>query len=167
MIFVTVGSAPQDFSRLIKKIDELASRVPEKFVVQLGFTKYKPANAQWFRFVAYDQARQYFRDADIIIGHASAGPIMHAREFHKPLIIFPRNGALHEHIDNHQMETARAIEGISEFIEVVYTEEDLLPAIQRALAKTALCRQRQYAASESVESLIRCISEFLAITERT
>ncbi len=161
MIFVTIGSAPQDFSRLIKKIDELAAGVKEEFVVQLGFTRYKPARAKWFDFVAYEEARRYFSDAKVIVGHASAGPLMHAREFRKPLVIFPRNGTLHEHIDNHQMETAAAIEGISEFIEVVYDEEKLLPAIERALKKTELCLQKPYVASGSVDSLVASIRSFV------
>ncbi len=159
MIFVTIGSALQDFSRLIKRIDEIAPILQEEVVVQLGFTKYRPKNAKWFKFAPYNQAREYFKEAKIIIGHASAGPIMHAREFHKPLIIVPRNGSLNEHVDNHQMETANVVENSSETIEVVYDVKDLEKAIERAFQKIE--QKLNYGPPASLEGLIACISDFV------
>ncbi|MEW6170183.1 MAG: glycosyltransferase [Candidatus Omnitrophota bacterium] len=164
MIFVTIGSAPHDFSRLIEKIDEIAPLLQEEFIVQLGFTKYRPLNVKWFDFVPYQEALNYFKSARLIIGHASAGPIMHAREFHKPVIIVPRNGDLGEHVDNHQIETAQAVEGLTEFIEVIFNIEDLLSVIKKTLNKNI--SPEKYEKSKSLDSLIQYIKEYIISLEK-
>ena len=41
MIFVTVGTHPDQFDRLIRKIDTIAPKIKEKIVIQRGFTKYQ------------------------------------------------------------------------------------------------------------------------------
>lgn len=159
MIFVTVGSAPYDFTRLVKKMDEIAEEIAEEIIIQKGFTKYIPKNAKWFDFVTYEKALNYFRSANIIVSHSSAGPILFAKKFNKPLVIFPRDGLLNEHIDSHQIETAKAIEKSYKKIEVVYNEDDLLEAIKRALKKVD--EGIFYEENKEVKSLIEYIISFI------
>lgn len=159
MIFVTAGSGPLDFSRLVGKMDEIARDLGEKVIIQKGFTQYETHFAESFTFVPYDQALDLFKRAKVVVGHASAGPIMHAREFDKPLIVFPRDGRRKELIDNHQIETAKAMEESSKMIEVVYHEDDLKGAVQRAMAKAE--EGLSYEASTSLSSLIRHIGDFI------
>jgi UDP-N-acetylglucosamine transferase subunit ALG13 len=167
MIFVTTGSGPLDFSRLVKTMDEIAGQLGEEVVIQAGFTDYRPKNAVCFDFVTYKEMREYFRKAEVIIGHASAGPIMHAREFRKPLIIFPRSGRLNELIDGHQVDTAREIEGKIKFAQVVYDADGLLPAVKKALEKSrSVCDDDEYAGSESLQALIGYIRDYLSSLER-
>lgn len=42
MIFVTIGTHPGQFDRLIKKIDEIAPQIDEEIIIQTGFTNYVP-----------------------------------------------------------------------------------------------------------------------------
>ena len=159
MIFVTMGSAPFDFSRLAKKMDEISGVTGEEAIIQLGFTKYKPLYAAYFDFVPYEKALNYFRAAAIIVGHASAGPLVYARKFNKPLILVPRNSALGEHVDDHQIETANAIAGTSGLIEVIYDENKLQSAVQRALSKVD--SGQKYKEPDTLNSLILSISDFV------
>lgn len=159
MIFVTVGSAPHDFTRLVKMMDEIANEISEEVVIQKGFTPFIPKTAKWFEFVSYDDAVKYFQSAKVIVGHSSAGPIMLARRFNKPLIIFPRDGDLKEHVDGHQIETARAMDGSSKMIEVVYHEKELLEAVRRAISKAET--GQSYDESPALSSLIEYIREFI------
>ena len=159
MIFVTVGSAPHSFKRLIQEMDEIATRINNEVVIQKGLSCSNPVNAKCFDFVDYDDAINYFKDADVIVSHASAGPVLYARKFNKPLILVPRRGDLHEHVDNHQIETAHAIENSSEMIEVVYDVKDLEKAIERAFQK--IKQKLNYGPPTSLEGLIACISDFV------
>lgn len=159
LIFVTTGSGPLDFSRLVRKMDEIAGDLGEEIIIQKGFTPYETQSAKSFSFVPYEQALDFFKKAEVVVGHASAGPIMHAREFNKPLIVFPRNGELKELIDDHQIETAKAIEGSSRMIEVIFHEDDLKGAVQRAMAKAEA--GLSYEESPALSSLIRHIRDFV------
>ena len=62
MIFVTVGSAPHSFKRLIQKMDEIASMIDNEVVIQKGLSSYQPTNTKCFDFVDYDVAMNYFKD---------------------------------------------------------------------------------------------------------
>ena len=164
MIFVTVGSAPHDFTRLVEMMDQIANEISEEVVIQKGFTQFIPHAPKWFDFVSYDEAVKYFRSAKVIVGHSSAGPIMLARRFNRPLIIFPRDGGLKEHVDSHQIETAKAMEGSSIMIEVVYDERELLGAVQRAISKAEA--GQSYEESPALSSLIGYIQEFIQKLKR-
>jgi UDP-N-acetylglucosamine transferase subunit ALG13 len=47
MIFVTVGTHYQGFDRLIRKMDEIAGKIEEDVIMQIGSTQYKPINAKY------------------------------------------------------------------------------------------------------------------------
>jgi UDP-N-acetylglucosamine transferase subunit ALG13 len=164
MIFVTVGSAPHDFTRLVKAADDIAGGTGIPMVIQRGFSVYTPRHAKYFDFVPYDDALELYRTADIIISHASAGPIMYARKSNKPLIVFPRSGDRHEHVDNHQLETAKAVEGSSPMLEVVYDAAGLPAAIERARARAASAEK--YKEIRHLRSLVAAIAEFVNSEKR-
>jgi UDP-N-acetylglucosamine transferase subunit ALG13 len=48
MIFVTVGTHPGGFDRLVQQMDKIAGLIKEKVVIQRGFTRYTPRNAEYF-----------------------------------------------------------------------------------------------------------------------
>ena len=159
MIFVTIGSAPHDFKRLIKKMDEISAQIDVEVVIQTGLSSYQPVHAKSFDFVEYDEVMDYFKDADMIVSHASAGPMLYARKFNKPLIMVPRRSDLSEHVDDHQMETSHAFEDSSEMIEVVYDVADLEEAIEKAYQKVK--QNLNYGPPISLESLTECINSFV------
>ncbi len=134
MIFVTVGNSIKgvEFHRLIREVDELAHEVDEEIVAQIGYLKEVPKNLRWVRFLGYDQAMDYFRQASLIIGHCGVGTVINGLAFRKPLILVPRSSAYGEHIDDHQVELAKRLRG-TEGIFVVGEIDGLKATVLRVL----------------------------------
>lgn len=109
MIFVTVGTA-RDFSRLIKKVDEIAGKIKEEVIVQRGCTKYEPRNCKYFEFVSRDEFLEYIKKADIVITHGGVGSIINSLKYGKPTIVVPRRKKYNEHRNDHQMDIAKELE---------------------------------------------------------
>lgn len=107
LIFVTVGSHYQGFDRLIKKMDEIAGKIDEKVIMQIGSTKYKPVNSEYFEFAEYSKIQKLNQDSRIVIGHAGVGSILTALEKKTHLIIVPRLKKCGEASDDHQLEIVR------------------------------------------------------------
>ncbi len=102
MIFVTIGTHPDQFDRLIRRIDEIAPQIKEKIVVQRGFTKYKPKNVEYFDFT--DNIDKYYRDSRIVIAQSATSLIEFILKYGKPVITVPRESKYKEHINDHQVE---------------------------------------------------------------
>lgn len=106
MIFVTVGTHPQSFNRLLKTVDELIGKgvIEEEVVIQIGHSTYEPKNARWFRFTDYKEIEELNKNARLIITHGGAGCILTALSFGRPTIAIPRLKRFGEHIDDHQLD---------------------------------------------------------------
>ena len=109
MIFTSVGTA-RDFSRLIKKVDEIANRLNDKIIIQKGETKYVPKNCYYFDYTNRNEFENYIKKANIVITHAGAGTIIDCLKNKKPTIIVPRRKKYNEHRNDHQMDIARELE---------------------------------------------------------
>jgi UDP-N-acetylglucosamine transferase subunit ALG13 len=110
MIFVTVGTHYKEFERLVKKMDEIAAKIDEKVIMQIGYTNYEPKNARWFKFLSYDEINTFYRKSNLIISHAGAGTLLDILNLKKPSIIVPRLKKYGEHIDDQQIELGEALE---------------------------------------------------------
>jgi len=117
------------FDRLIKKMDEIAERLEERVIMQIGYGKYIPKNAIYFRFTNREKIEELVANARIIVSHAGIGSILLAMKYRKPLVLVPRRKEYGEHIDDHQMEIARELEGKAG-ITVVYDINTLEKAIE-------------------------------------
>ena len=125
MIFATVGTQ-LPFPRLIDALDALADGLNETILAQTGPST--PGTA-WSHLEchenltpsAFDAA---FREARLIVAHAGMGTVLSARRFGKPLIVLPRRHALGEHRNDHQIATARQLDGLPG-ITVAWQAEDL------------------------------------------
>ncbi len=136
MIFVTVGNHYQGFDRLVKKMDNIAGIIDEKVIMQIGYTKYHPVNAEFFNFKEKSSEIQSLNnEARIIVCHAGAGSIITAYTYNKPVIIVPRLKKYSEHNDDHQKEIAEALSGVNG-ITVIYDINDLELAIKSELSPT-------------------------------
>ncbi len=107
MIFVTVGTHPGQFTRLIKRIDEIAPSIQEKIIVQRGFTKYMPKNVQYFEFAP--DLNPYFKKARLVISQSATSLLEFMLSHRKPVITVPRQKMYGEHINDHQVEFAEYI----------------------------------------------------------
>ncbi len=102
MIFVTVGTHPGQFDRLMRKIDEIAPFVKEEIIVQRGFTKYIPKNVESFDFTPDLDA--YYNKARLVLVQSATSLLEFALKYKKPVITIPRQKKYGEHINDHQVE---------------------------------------------------------------
>ena len=126
MIFVTIGSAVEgiEFTRLVKEMDQIAGKLDEEVLMQIGTVPYEPQNAKYFRYTSYQENLSFFQKASLVVGHGGTGTILNALKFQTPIIVVPRRHHLGEHVDDHQVEMAQKIEG-NPLVHVVYEIEDL------------------------------------------
>lgn len=90
MIFAAVGSSQTPFERLVKAVDELASRIDEAVIIQKGSAVYMPQHAEFFDFCDPQRMRSLIHDASVLICHAGFGIISHGIRFQKRMILVPR-----------------------------------------------------------------------------
>lgn len=109
MIFLTVGTGPDGFDRLVRGVDSIAPDIDEPVRAQIGRSEYIPENIEWFRFTSEEEIQELNRTATAIISHAGAGALLTARSYEKPVVIVPRRKKYNEHTDDHQMEIASAL----------------------------------------------------------
>jgi len=160
LIFVTIGTMVKvnEFTRLIKKMDEVASRLDEEVVMQIGSIPYEPQHAKSFSHTSYQESLSYFQKASLVIGHGGAGTVLNALKFQVPIVVVPRSQRYGEHFDDHQMELAQRLVG-NELIKVVYDIEDLESAVIEMLKKgKEIDRQKKFSERDR---LIKTIKDFV------
>ncbi|MDH7508576.1 MAG: PssE/Cps14G family polysaccharide biosynthesis glycosyltransferase [Methanomassiliicoccales archaeon] len=159
MIFVTVGTHNQGFERLIKKMDEIAGKIDQEVVMQIGSTDYEPKNAKWFKFIeSEDDVLGYYEKADVIVAHAGAGTLLTALSLGKRVIVVPRLKKFEEHIDDQQIELAEALSREGKIIAVYDIEE-----LERALREV---KKLEPAAVERDMRLIEFLKEYIRGLEK-
>ena len=129
MIFVTTGH--KEFDRLIKKMDFIAKHINREVVMQIGYKPiYFPQNGEYYQFIQRKEYDVYFQNAELIISHCSIGVLLKGQKYHKPIIMVPRQHALNELVDDHQLDFAQMIKSKNlHGITVVFEMDDLEEAI--------------------------------------
>lgn len=162
MIFVTVGNDFRGFDRLLKKMDEIAPLIPSEIVIQRGYSRYLPKNTKHFDFVSMKKAIDYIQKSQLVISHAGIGTIILCKKYGIPILILPRRKAYGEHMNDHQLEIAQALEKKEgENIYVVYGEDQLEEKILKVLVE-----RTRYTPTENIGrvNLLRTIKEFIKRT---
>lgn len=97
------------FDRLIQAVDEMVGdgRITDPVSAQIGDGKYEPKNFPFKRFMGKPEYERELAAASYLIAHAGAGTIALALETGKPLLVLPRLSANKEHVNDHQIATAR------------------------------------------------------------
>jgi UDP-N-acetylglucosamine transferase subunit ALG13/GT2 family glycosyltransferase len=111
MIFVSVGTHPQPFMRLLDEVASLVDRkvIRETVVVQAGNTPFTHPRMRISSFMDIASFEKTLGECSLFITHAGEGNIGTALQMGKPLIIMPRLHSKGEHTDDHQLELATAI----------------------------------------------------------
>jgi beta-1,4-N-acetylglucosaminyltransferase len=111
VIFLTVGSR-YGFDRLVRAVDDMVDRgeIQEEITAQIGLGGYVPRHMAYERFMEGPRYDARMRDANMLIGHAGSGTISLAVANCKPLLVLPRLKRYHEHVNDHQVATARKFE---------------------------------------------------------
>ncbi|MBM3281772.1 MAG: glycosyltransferase [Candidatus Diapherotrites archaeon] len=133
MIFVSVGTHPDSFSRLLNEVVRLREKgiIRGKIIIQSGYTPFTHHGVEVHPFMNPDVFEKTIREADVFITHAGEGNMGWAIQGRIPMVIVPRRKKYGEHTNDHQLELARAAEK-EKYGVVVYDIENLSAAIQRA-----------------------------------
>lgn len=112
MIFVIVGSQKFPFERLIREMDRLVEKgvINDEVVAQIGVSAYEPKHMNWYRFMDKDNFDQHIENCSLLVTHAGEGSIMTGLLKKRKVIAVPRYEKLGEHVSDHQLEIARALE---------------------------------------------------------
>lgn len=157
MIFVTVGSQ-MPFDRLVVAMDQWASeRAGCDVFAQVGKDGYRP-NAM--RFADSISPRDFLAtvaSSALIVAHAGMGSVLTALEFGKPIVLLPRQGALQETRNDHQIATARWLMD-RPGVFVAMNESELPTAIDRAMEMPL---SGQQIPKHATPSLISALQEFI------
>lgn len=105
MIFVTCGSSPAGFERLMRALEVLP---PSELTVQHGPVA-APRCATAYDFLPFDRVVELMQEADVVVSHAGVGSILCALQAGHVPIVFPRLKRHGETVDDHQVELARAL----------------------------------------------------------
>ncbi|RDB72434.1 hypothetical protein C1875_02895 [Eggerthella lenta] len=113
MIFVTVGTHEQQFNRLIEEIDNLigSGKLQHTCFMQIGYSTYIPKHCKWSRLLGYQDMKRYMTEADIVITHGGPSSFIEAMALGKTPLVVPRRSVFGEHINDHQLEFVRFLEG--------------------------------------------------------
>jgi UDP-N-acetylglucosamine transferase subunit ALG13 len=144
----------QGFDRLIKAMDELADQIDEPVVMQIGASTYEPVHAEWFRFDTQERADELCAAARVIVGHAGAGTLISAFHCRRPIVVIPRRFGHGEHVDDHQIELAKAVSAQNKAIMVDEpTLQGLLDGMNKATDLVPAKRDRGNLAEAILETL--------------
>jgi UDP-N-acetylglucosamine transferase subunit ALG13 len=117
VIFVTVGTHHQPFSRLLGAVGPLARF--DQLVVQHGSAPAPPAAAVAVPYLSFAETIAYVERASAVVCHAGVGSFLVARRAGHVPVIVPRLHRLGEHVDDHQVQFARALEAEGDAIAVL------------------------------------------------
>jgi UDP-N-acetylglucosamine transferase subunit ALG13 len=123
MIFVSLGTQPLQFIRLLRDLENLVKvcDITEEVIVQIGHTKYESKLFKSFTFVNGSIFMEYIDRADVIISHAGAGSLFSAIKLGKKIIAAARLKKYNEHNDNHQTELAQKLSQEGYLIDGTYS----------------------------------------------
>lgn len=109
MIFVTVGTHEQQFNRLVSYMDEWASSHDEEVVIQSGFSTYEPQSAKYSKLYPYKTMVELVDKARIVITHGGPSSFIMPLQIGKVPVVVPRMKEFDEHVNDHQLDFARAV----------------------------------------------------------
>ncbi|MBT8413292.1 MAG: hypothetical protein KJO30_03090 [Boseongicola sp.] len=132
MIFITVGSA-FPFDRLIQSMDSWAKITGrgDDCVAQIGRGRFRPAHMEWHVNLEHAHFSVTMQKAKLVVAHAGMGSVITAMQHMTPIVLLPRRFEAGEHTTDHQMATARWLEG-KPGVFIAWDENDLAAQIQAA-----------------------------------
>ena len=111
-VFVSVGTHPQQFDRLLAGIDWLVEKgkIKENVFAQTGYSAYAPKKYEAKKFIGLAEFEKMVRGCSLFITHAGEGNIGLAKNLGKKFICVPRRKEFGEHTNDHQLELAKVVD---------------------------------------------------------
>ena len=156
MILVTVGTEQFPFNRLMQWTEAAIEYgfLREKVVVQAGSCTVTPTEAEVHAILPEDRFQQLVLSARIVISHCGEGSYLLLSQLQVPCILVPRSARFGEHVDDHQVEMAAALEDLgcaiarSPFELISHLSQPILPApissLRNSPARVCQMLQQQF-----------------------
>ena len=111
MILITVGTEQFPFDRLMGWFDALqdSDLLGEEMVVQYGTCTLLPAGARVYRVLREADFFSLIEQARVVVAHCGEGTLLQLDAMETPFILVPRSAHYREHVDDHQVELAKAL----------------------------------------------------------
>ncbi len=109
-VFVTVGTQKQQFTRLLRLVENSKELEKAQILAQVGHTKYQSDKIKIVEFMSQDKVDEEIEESDIIITHGGVGSIFTALKKSKKILAVPRLSKYDEHVDDHQIEICEELE---------------------------------------------------------
>lgn len=131
MILVMLGTQKNDFSRLLKEVENCINEgiIKEEVIVQAGSTKYKTDKMKIFDLISREELDRKKEEASFIITHGGVGSIVSALKMNKKIIAVPRLKKYREHVNDHQKQIVENFVNQG-YIKGVFDINELKDAIQ-------------------------------------
>jgi UDP-N-acetylglucosamine transferase subunit ALG13 len=154
VILVTLGTHPRPMDRLVIALDSLLET--REIVDEVLFTAatygHRPVRAKALGIQPYETLVKMMEDASAVITHGGPASIAMALSAGHIPVVVPRNPALHEHVDDHQVRFAQWF-AKRRGIEVVLEMEDIGPAIARTLGRRRKGPRQRFEPTQAIERL--------------
>ena len=159
MILVSVGTQKFPFDRLIRSVDELVEKgvIDEEVCMQIGTSTYTPKHCSYQDYIPAEIMKKKLQECSLLITHAGVGSILEACTYGKPVIVLPRLKKYMEHVDDHQVEIARAFSEQG-YIYYCNDEKELTNAVHSAPS----WKYSQYQSSN--QKIVSIIDKFIQQT---
>ena len=159
MIFVAVGTQKFQLNRLLKQIDILIQNniIKESVFAQIGHSDYCPKYYKFIDFLPKDEFDAMVDECNLLITHSGVGTIISGLNRNKKIIVYPRLAKYKEHIDDHQLEIAKAFSEMKYVILCKENDElEELIEISRTYGFEKYCSQREKVVS-SIRGYLKSI----------
>ena len=109
MILMVCGTQKFPMDRMLSEMDRLIEEgtVTEEVFAQIGHSTYCPKHYGWAEFVAGEEFEEKIKNCSLLLTHSGVGTILTGKEYHKPVLVYPRSAKYGEHVDDHQWQIAR------------------------------------------------------------
>ncbi len=156
MIFVTVGTQPQLFTRLFDELVNLIDEniITDRIIAQAGSNIVTNPSIESFDFLPSKKMLEYLQEASLIISHGGTGSIISALKLGKKVIGIPRIAELGEHINNHQ----------KDLIDTLSQENLILPVYDIKELKSKIIESTSFVPNKFLsgqEALISELKEYI------
>lgn len=157
-VFVIVGSQIP-FDRLISAIEHWAGSHPEVEVFgQIGRSKLALTHIKFIDKLVTREFNNQFKEADLIISHAGMGVILKALEMNKPLLVVPRQVALHECTTDHQLATAKTMKKL-DYVHVAMDTNEMIGLLNDPVLLKPKHTIKNHASDQLLQTLTSFINE--------
>lgn len=123
MYFITVGTHPAPFARLLEAVKMLPELTMKSVFYQGFMPKEKLFDFKHESLLTREEFFEYLAEADLVITHAGIGSIYESFTAGKKTIVIPRLAQFGEHANNHQLEIVEQLRSAP--LPNIYILEDL------------------------------------------